>query len=294
MNYRYIIYEKDGNIARIILNKPEKLNCMSFLGPGEDFAEVLDAITRAEEDDDVKVVILKGKGRAFCTGHDLSKVGFLYGFGTGKPGERRPSQRIRLYKDRAGNAEGYKKILLCTKLTIAQLHGYALEGGMIMALGCDFIIASEDCRIGFPGQRLGFAGSGEHTLYQLMLTIGMKRAIDFYITGREVSGKEAEQMGLITKAVPADKLEEYVENLARALCFYPRDGIAIGKATQHMFYDLIGLISSYTIGYVSHTLFTNLRFEPDEFNFFKERRDAGAKAAFKKRDLIFNKLMAGK
>ena len=285
MSYKYVIYEKEGEIATITFNKPEKMNSYVIISVGEDFAEVLDAITRAEEDDEVKVIIFKGAGRCFSAGQDLSKVGFVYGFGTNKD-ERRPSQRIRLKMDRMGISEGYKRFFFCPKLTIAQVHGFALEAGLMIAMLCDFFVCSDDCMMGFPGQRIGFAGGGEHTFGHLMMTVGMRRALDLYITGRQIDGKEAERIGLVTKSVPPDKLEQEVRALAKDLCLMPRDGIAIGKACRHLFYDRMGLTDSFTYGYITHTMFTNVRHEPGEFNFFRERREKGAKAAFHEKDDI--------
>ncbi|MCX5999302.1 MAG: enoyl-CoA hydratase-related protein, partial [Chloroflexi bacterium] len=80
--YRYILYEAKDHIARITLNKPEKINAFQWLGRGEDAAEVWNGFQRAADDDDVKVIIIRGSGKGFTVGHDLTKVGFLYGFGT--------------------------------------------------------------------------------------------------------------------------------------------------------------------------------------------------------------------
>ena len=282
MAYKYIIYEKEGNIARITLNKPEKMNAFSFLG-GDDADEFHHAFADAAEDDDIKVVILKGSGKAFCVGHDLSKVGFVYGMGTGQPGERRPSQRIRLWTDKSGFHDKMMRLFLHPKITIAQVHGYAIAGGMGLALNCDLIVAAEDARIGFTEQRLGFAGSAAGVI-SLVRSIGLKRTMDLLLTGRVIDGKEAARIGLVTKAVPADKLDEEVERLAKAMTLLPRDGIAIGKATRHLIYEQLGLLSDFVYIYYSHTFFTNLRWEPDEYNFFKERRDRGTKVGFKERD----------
>jgi len=283
MSYKYIIYEKEGEIARITLNKPDKLNSYTFISVGEDFAEILHGFREAENDDEVKVIILKGAGRCFSAGQNLARVGFVYGFSEEK-GTKRPSQRIRLKMDRDGIADGFKSIFLCPKLTIAQVHGYALEAGLMIAMMCDFFIVADDAMVGFPGQRIGFAGGGEHTFGHLMMTVGMRRALDLYITGRQINGEEAEQIGLATKSVPADRLEEEVDKLAKDLCLLPRDGIAIGKATRHLFYDRMGLNDAFTYGYITHTLFTNLRHEPGEFNFFRERREKGARHAFHEKD----------
>lgn len=284
MDYQYIIYEKNENIARITFNKPEKLNTFNFIGKGEDAQELYNALDDAAKDDDIKVVILKGAGRAFCVGHDLTKVGFVYGMGTGQPDERRPSQRIRLHMDKGGLCDDFLSLFLHPKITIAQVHGHCIAGGLILALLCDLTVAAEDAQIGHTEQRLGFAGSGIPTVEILIATVGLKRALDLLVTGRVINGKEAAEIGLVTKAVPYEKLEEEVNKLSQAACLLPRDGIAIGKAHRHLAYESMGLIKGFAHGYITHTLFTNLRWESDEYNFFKERRDKGAKTAFHGRD----------
>src|SRR4030042_7084779 len=282
MSYKYILYEKEDNIARLTFNKPEKMNTYTYIGRGEDAAEIYSALDDAAEDDDVKVVIIKGAGRAFCVGHDLTKVGFVYGFGT-KSEDRRPSQRIRLNYDRRTLDAGLK-LLHHPKITIAQTHGYVSgSGAVVFILGSDIAITSDDAQIGFTEQRLGFAGSGTSTAI-LIYHVGLKRALDLILTGRLISGEEAAKMGLVTKAVPADKLEEETEKVAEAMALLPRDGIAIGKATRHLIYDRLGMTGDFIQAYISHTMFTNLRWESDEYNFFKERRDKGAKAGFHGRD----------
>jgi len=91
-------------------------------------------------------------------------------------------------------------------------------------------------------------------------------------------------MGLITKAVPAEELEQEVDRWVKMIDLLPKDGIAIGKVTRHAAYDSMGLASGFIQGYISHTMLTNMRWEPGEWNLFKERRDRGTKAAFKGRD----------
>lgn len=284
------IYEKEGNIARIILNRPDILNALNMIGKGEETDEFYQCLDDAADDDDIKVVIMKGRGRAFTVGHDLTKVGFLYGFGT-KSDERRPSQRIRLTLDKQAVMVGIQKIFLHPKITICQCHGYCYGGGTYFPLVSDLAVAAEDAQFGCPEQRLGFSGSGVAGITHMILHIGMKRTLDMLLTGRPISGKEAEEWGLVNKAVPIDKLEEETEKLAQAMCLLPRDGIAIGKATRHLIYDRLGLTSDWAPAYISHTLFTNLRWEPDEYNFFKERREKGAKTGFHERDKRFQGLV---
>jgi enoyl-CoA hydratase len=283
--YKYVIAEKKTpTIASIAFNRPDKLNAWDFPGQGgltDDFHAALDEI---EQDDDVKVLVIKGNGRAFSSGHDLATVGFVYGMGTGKPGERRPSQRIRLKVDRKAFGENHLRLFLYPKVTIAQVHGFCIGEGIILMSCCDLAIAAEDARLGHSEQRMGFAGSGMGTVGILIATVGLKRAMDLLLTGRHIDGKEAERFGLVNKAVPTEKLEEEVMTLADTICKLPRDGIAIGKAHRHLTYDALGLTASFTHGYLTHTLFTNLRWEPDEYNFFKVRRDQDVRTAIHSRD----------
>jgi enoyl-CoA hydratase len=164
------------------------------------------------------------------------------------------------------------------------VHGYCIGEGLAIALCCDLIVAAEDAQLGHTEQRLGFAGSGIGTIPLLMLTVGVKRALDLVLTGKQIDGIEAERIGLVNKVVPAERLEEETLKLAKVISLLPRDGIAIGKATRHLIYDSLGLTMGFTTGYYSHAFFTNLRWESDEYNFFKERREKGAKAGFHGRD----------
>ncbi len=270
-----VIYEKDGEIVRIILNRPEKLNAFDFPGDGGICDQFQDACRKANDDDEVKVVLIKGAGKAFCSGEDLSQAGFVYGFGTGKTGERRPSQRIRLKYDKKF-MEDWIRLLYCPKLTIAQGHGYCLGAGTMVLNFCDFAIVTEDAELGFIEERIGTVGSANPFVMSLILTVGLKRARDLIFTGRRFSGKEAAEMNLVTRAVPADKIDQEVRELAEDLAMMPRDGIAMGKASLELWMNIMGMhTASVSAAYMSHTLFTNIRWEKDEYNFFRERRDKG-------------------
>lgn len=275
-DYKYVLYEAKDGIATITLNRPEKLNVLNMMGTEEGvFTDMLDAMTEAEDDDAVKVILIKGAGSSFCAGEDLSQAGFVYGFGTGQSGERRPSQRIKLKYDKKF-MQDWCRILYCPKLTIGQGHGYCLGAGTMILNFCDFAIVTEDAELGFIEERIGTVGSANPFVMSLILTVGLKRARDLIFTGRRFSGKEAEDMHLVTKAVPADRIEQEVGELAEDLAILPRDGIAIGKASLELWMNIMGMHTcSVSAAYMSHTLFTNLRWEPDEYNFFRERRDQG-------------------
>lgn len=282
MEYQNIIYEKDGYVVRIILNRPKKMNALSLALQ----RDLIAGLTEAEEDDEVKVIIIKGSGRCFATGYDLSEVGFMYGMKEPKPGEKmrvKPSQRVRLQKDRFMFYEVYNHILLCPKLTIAQVHGYCVGGGLTLVQHCDFIIASEDCKFGHVEERMGFAGATLSPM--LILRVGLTRALDLCITGKMIDAKKAYEIGLVNRVVPLDQLDREVEEFANALACYPRDGIRFGKVKRHMVYDMMGITSEFAPAYAMHSFQTNMTFEPDELNFFKERRDKGVqKAAHLKQD----------
>ena len=285
-----VIYEKEefeeGAVATITLNRPETLNAMDY----ELTEALLRALSQAEEDDDVKAVIIKGAGRAFSSGYDLSRVYYVYGGTDGREEKpRRPSQRARLKYDR-WRSETLRRILLCSKVTIAQVHGYCIGGGLYTVLCCDLAIAAEDAQIGHLEQRLVFAGA-MYVLPIEIIHIGPKKCRELLLTGKLIDGKEAERIGLVNKAVPADRLDEETKKLAKAMTLLPRDGIAIGKASIHLAYDALGLSSSFSQGYVEHTLATNIRFEPGEFNFLKARRDMGVREAIKARDKRYEGLL---
>ncbi|MCP4694578.1 MAG: enoyl-CoA hydratase/isomerase family protein [Desulfobacterales bacterium] len=291
MSSETLIYTKDdyeeGSVVTLTFNKPETLNALNI----EFSREIDDALTEVERDDDVKAVVFKANGKAFSSGYDLGRVYFVYGGGTGKPEDksRRPSQRARLAYDR-WRSESLRRIFLLDKITIAQVHGYCIGGGLYMSLCCDMTIAAEDAKIGHSEQRLGFAGA-MYVLPIEMMLIGQKKARELLLTGKLVDGVEAERIGLVNRAVPADKLEEETRKLAQSMTLLPRDGIAIGKACARMAYDSMGLSSAFGQGYLGHTMFTNTRFEKGEYNFLKRRRDVGLREAVKERDARYKDLL---
>ena len=285
-----LVYDKkdyeEGSVVTLQFNKPHTMNALNI-----EFSKEIDAaLDEIERDDDVKAVVFKGSGNAFSSGYDLGRVYFVYGGGTGKPKDdtRRPSQRARLAYDK-WRAESLRRIFFMDKITIAQVHGYCIGGGLYMSLCCDMTVCAEDAKIGHAEQRLGFAGA-MYVFPILMSLIGQKKARELLLTGRLLDGKEAERIGLVNTAVPADKLDEEVRKLAQSMTLLPRDGIAIGKACARLAYDSMGLTSAFSQGYLGHTMFTNTRFEEGEYNFLRRRRDVGVKEAIKERDARYKKI----
>ncbi len=278
-----VIYEKAPYVARITLNKPEQLNT--------GIKDLSKAMQKAVADDDVKVIIFKGAGRALAAGAPLNEVGFVYGMKQPKSGEKvhdRPSERVRLNFDRSAFFYHAQEMLLCPKITIVQAHGYLLGVNMDFFLMCDFLVAAEDCKLGEIEVRLGIPNL---TITPLMiLRCGLTNALDLCLTGRMIDGKEAERIGLVNRAVPADKLEEEVNRYAEGFSRFPKDGIAMGKASKHLVMDIMGITRGLTPAYVMHSFQTNIKFEDDEFNFFKERRNQGVREAIHSRNKYYENL----
>jgi enoyl-CoA hydratase len=287
MEYETVIYEKEGHIAHIILNRPAKLNTVS----PELIRDWEAAMKEGEDDDDVKVIIIKGAGRCFSAGADLSGVGFVYGMKEPKPGQKmqaKPGQRVRLNFDRNLFYDFHRKLLLCRKITIAQMHEYCLGIAFNLALHCDLLIAAEDCKVGHVEERLGLGGMTVTPI--MVLRCGLTRALELCLTGKMITGAEAAQFNLVNRAVPKERLEAEVQELAAGLALYPKDGIALGKATRHLLYETMGVEKGLVDHFIMHSFQTNRVYEADEFNFFKQRRDKGVKEAAHGKHKFFEKL----
>ena len=253
MGYETILYDKEGQVAYITLNRPNKLNSVS----PDLVIDWTKAITEAEEDDDVKVIVFRGAGRCFSAGAPLDKVGFVYGMQEPKPGEKPPKvpQRVKLKFDRNLFYDFHRRILYCKKLTIAQLHEYCLGVAFTLVMHCDLLIASEDCKMGHVEERLGLGGM---TISPIMvLRCGLTRAMDLCLTGKMITGKQAAEYNLINRAVPKETLEQEVRDLANGLALYPKDGIAFGKVTREMMYTTMGVDRGLMDHYVMHSFQTN-------------------------------------
>ena len=274
-----VLHETRGHVAYITLNRPDRLNAMT----DEMLDSILAGVRRAEEDDDIKVVVIKGNGRCFSSGWDLNEIGRMYGIKDVASGEKvkRPPQRNGLLLDRR-RSEKFAAILLSTKTLVAQVHGYCLGAAWMLGLVCDFVIASDDAVFAHNEQRLGASGT-MWTLPLVILHCGPKKARELLLTGRDFSAEEAERLNLINRVVPADKLEEEVAALTQAISLLPRDGLAIGKAYTNMTYDLLRMVSPFLQYSAVHPLVVGMKWAPDEISFPKERRDAGVRDAAHRR-----------
>jgi enoyl-CoA hydratase len=275
-----VLLEKDGPVARLVLNRPGKHNALRFA----DLDRLVALLHEAEEDDDVRVIVLKGRGRSFCSGHDYDDAVRSYGLEPGPDGgkPRRPSQRSRLLQDRRLGM-GYMAFHYALKPVIAQVHGVCTGVGLYLTELVDLALVAEDARFSHAEQRLGLAGNTWHLNTQI-LKYGPKKARELLLLGDTFDGREAVEIGLANRAVPAAELDALVENWAGRIAQHPRDALVTGKAMHQMALDSLGGSQQFARGYVGHTLGTNLRFEEDEFNFLRERRRSGTREAFADRE----------
>jgi enoyl-CoA hydratase len=199
MTYTDIIVEKKGPVTWLTLNKPHVRNAMGR----QTLIEILACLEDAAGDPSVVVLVIRGAGNTFCTGMDTKE-----GISPGGPG----AEEFTQLADKV--FQGVKKF---PKITISVVEGYCMAGGFELALCCDFIIAEEKCKIGDGHINLpGFVPNAGASVY-LPRLIGIRKAKELLLTGDLVSGKEAERIGLINRAAPADKLEQVVDDLITKL-----------------------------------------------------------------------------
>jgi enoyl-CoA hydratase len=275
--YETIILDKDPrtHIAHLTLNRPNKVNAMS----SQLCAEVIQAIAEIEQDDDIKVVILRGAGGNFSSGRDLSQVGHLWGSGEGKEKARssRQSQRRRVVVDHATMGH-YPAVFYCLKATIAAVEGYCLAGGFDFCMATDLQVVARDAKFGEPAERLVGPGLENNSLLYFW-KLGPTLAKELLFTGAVKTGAELEKHNVFTKVVDASEVENEAERLAENIARMPADGIVMGKAAFNLVSDVMGMGLGYRFGKMWHSYQTNMRLEEDEFNFFRARRDHGVTRA---------------
>ena len=275
-----VVLEQLGPIARLILNRPEKGNAM----PLDGLDLLVDLLHRAEDDDDVKVVILQGRGRSFCVGDDFDDIAVAYGHVGAEPGKRPPrlSQRARLAIDRrlGGAVAAFQN---SAKPVIAQVHGHCVGIGMYLVEVADLALCAHSTRFSHAEQRLGLAGN-TFNLATLIVAFGPKKARELLLLGEPFDGPTAESIGLVNRSVEEAELDATVDAWAEKVCRNAKDALVMGKAAHAMALASLGMSGYVHAGMVGHALGTNVKFEEGEFNFFRTRRDGGTKEAFQQRD----------
>jgi len=234
--FENIIYEKENGRVRIILSRPEKMNALTM----KLLEELNEALWEADNDKDVHCVILKGEGKCFSAGYDLT------GADSDIPTSRITDKDANEYRGRSSldddtwnleRAQRYRMAIFdMHKPVIAQIHGYCLAGGTDLALLCDMVIAAKDSQIGFPPARDLGALPNNMWLYN----VGPQWAKRITMTGDLIDGKDAQQIGLVMKAVPLEYLETEVEQLADRLALIDPDLLTVNKRIINLGMELMG------------------------------------------------------
>jgi len=266
-----VLYAKDGRIARITLNRPEKLNAINDAMP----RELREAVAAANADDEVHVIVLAGAGRAFCAGYDLE----LY---AERPRPVPYSQNLPWdpmvdYAGMSENTACFMSLWRSFKPVICRVQGYAVAGGSDIALCADLVIMAEDARIGYPPARVWGCPTTAMWVYRL----GAERAKRMLLTGDLITGAEAVRLGLVSEAVPASELDATVERWATRMAGVPRNQLMMQKLMINQAYDNMGLATTQMLA----TLFDGItRHSPEGFAFKARCEQVGFKEAVKERD----------
>ena len=212
-----LLWEKHGHVAVLTLNRPGAMNSFDM----ELMSEHRSRLLEFEADDDLRVLIYTGNGRAFSTGIDIKKApDFLY-----LPPKTRTHYWVTPNSLKIG------------KPTIAAINGYAFGGGFELALGCDIRIASENALIGLPEVKLGALPGGGGTQWLPRLA-GRGDALMMMLTGNPVDAAEALRLRLVQKVVPAESLLEEAMNIAQAICDNGKTAVRLVKEVAMLGIDL--------------------------------------------------------
>jgi len=200
--------EKKNRLATITLNRPEKMNALN----SQVNSELIHITEDVEMDSAIRVVILTGAGdRAFSSGSDLTELKDI------------PALEFRQ------RLEAANIIRKASKPIIAMIKGYALGGGLELALACDIRIASEDARLGFPEIRLGWLPGGGGGTQVLPRLVGEGMAMKLILSGRSITAVQAKEIGLVEEVFPVDRLQSETEKLAEEIAERPLEVLRLAK-----------------------------------------------------------------
>ena len=232
MTYSVILVDEPAEgVRRITLNRPDKRNALFHPLRGE----ILAALREADQDDSVRVCIVRGAGKCFSAGYYLGggNEGLDLPFFTAHGDGQWPRHVT----------EGWMSIWDLAKPVIAQVHGYCLAGGSELASGCDLIYVAEDAQIGYPAVRFGVPDMHFHAW-----TMGMRKAMEAMLTGDSMSGLEAVRVGWANDAFPIDQLDEKVLAVASKIAKLPPDVVQINKRVVHRQMEVMGMRTGIRIG----------------------------------------------
>lgn len=259
---------RDGAVAVLTLNRPESLNAINSVM----VREIHLALDEVERDEGVRVLVVRGAGRAFSAGFDL------------KESAANPIQGVVAWREvLQRDLEMTMRFWRLAKPTIAAVHGFCLAGACELALACDITVASEDALFGEPELRFG---SGIVTLL-LPWVVGPKKAKELLLTGNDrVGAAEAKEMGLVNRVVPRDRLDAEALALARTIAVMDGDAVRLTKEAINRACEIMGLSQALAVGIDLAVQVETLE-TPERTTFNEIRRREGLKTALAWRDARF-------
>ena len=274
MSFETIDYSTSDGIARLVLNRPERMNAINT----QLVADLRSAVVAANDDSAVRVLILSGAGRAFCAGYDLD-----WGTKAEDASQKAMSGQwdpVRDYLGMSRNVRAYMSLWESPKPVIAQVHGWCVGGGTDLALCSDLIYMAEDAQIGYPPARIW----GEPTTMMWVYRLGLEHAKRLMLSGESLSGVDAERLGLASKAVPIDQLAGVAEAMARKLATIPLNQLVMSKLLVNQAYENMGLRTTQMLG----TVFDGIaRHTPEGVAWRDEAMRDGFREAVRRRDAPF-------
>jgi enoyl-CoA hydratase len=268
MEFKSLLYETKNRKAYITLNRPEVLNAIDFNMP----QEISQAVSLANSDPNVHVIVLSGKGRAFCAGYDL-KAFAEAGIGT----QSKVWDPIKDFQFMKQNTDYFTSLFKSLKPTICKVHGYAVAGGSDIALCCDLILMEKEAKIGYMPSRVW----GTPTTAMWVFRLGLEKAKAMLFSGDTITGIQAKEWGLVLDAVEGEKLDEAIESLAERIAGVPVNQLVMQKLMINQVADSMGINSVQVLA----SLFDGIsRHSPEGRWFQKYAAENGFHEAVKWRD----------
>lgn len=259
-------------VARLLLNRPERLNAINDDTP----REIRAAVEWAERDDEVHVIVVEGAGKGFCGGYDLADTAEQH-IEHPCQQEKTPWDPMVDYAYMKRNTDDFMSLWRCAKPTIAKVHGAAVAGGSDIALCCDLLVMAEDARIGYMPTRVWGCPTTAMWTYRL----GPTRAKQLMFTGDVIDGRTAGAWGLANETVPLAELEAATLRLASRIAGVPRGHLAMHKMVVNQVMLTMGLEQTQSLA----TVFDGItRHNPEGLWFRRYAQEAGFKAAVQWRD----------
>ena len=266
-----VLYEKDGRVGRITLNRPDVMNAIDDDLP----VQLAAAVNEADADPDVHVMVLSGNGPAFCAGYDLAH--YAEGSSQNQAVQDMPWDPIKDYAFMWRNTQHFMSLWRAMKPVLCKVHGYAVAGGSDIALCADMTVMAETAEIGYMPARVW----GSPTTAMWVYRLGAEKAKRMLFTGDRITGREAEEMGLVLKAIPDDRLDEEVEAMANRMASVPINQLAMQKMVINQAIEASGMMETQGLA----TIFDGIsRHSPEGMNFKKRVEEVGWKQAIRERD----------